>query len=191
MSDDNVQEEKVELKEIKEEVEQKESTDQDLQDDKTAEKIDDEEKISVKEEVDYKSKVFYLAAEMENQKKRFEREKANLVKFGNERVLTGMLDVLDNLERTVDSIKESDDDKIKNIVTGISMVKDQFSSVLKNNGLEKVECLGKIFDPNFHEAMSQQALEGKKDQEIINVFQDGYVLNGRLLRAAKVIIAKN
>ena len=71
------------------------------------------------------------------------------------------------------------------------MVRTQFLDVLKNNGLERVSCLGEVFDPNFHEALSQAPAEGKKDQEIIQEFQKGYVLNGRLLRAAKVVIANN
>lgn len=140
---------------------------------------------------DYKGKFFYVAAEMENMKKRFEREKTNLVKFGNEKVLSGLLDVVDNLDRTVDAIAGDEDEKVKNIYQGVEMVRTQFLDVLKNNGLEKIEALGEIFDPNFHEAMGQLPAEGKKDQEVIEVYQHGYSLNGRLLRAAKVVIAKN
>lgn len=142
-------------------------------------------------EEDYKGKFFYLAAEMDNMKKRFEREKSNLVKFGNEKVLSGLLEVVDNLDRTVDAIANDEDEKVKNIYQGVEMVRTQFLGVLKSNGLEKIEALGEIFDPNFHEAMAQMPAEGKKDQEVIQVYQHGYSLNGRLLRAAKVVIAKN
>ncbi len=151
----------------------------------------DEARKSETESEDFKSKFFYVAAEMENMKKRFEREKSNLVKFGNEKVLSELLDVVDNLDRTVDAIANDEDEKIKNIFQGIEMVRNQFLSTLKGNGLEKIEALGEIFDPNFHEAMAQQPAEGKQDQEVIQVFQHGYSLNGRLLRAAKVVIAKN
>lgn len=164
-----------------------------------AESVENEEMDNVetletkeeKEEEDFKSKFLYLAAEMENMRRRFEREKEGLVKFGNEKVLSGLLDVVDNLDRTLDAISNDEDEKVKNIVTGIEMVRNQFLEVLKNNGLEEVKALGEEFDPNFHEAMAQQPAEGKKDQEVISVFQKGYVLNGRLLRAAKVIVAKN
>lgn len=150
-----------------------------------------EELKADKEAVDFKAKFYYLAAEMDNMKKRFEREKTNLVKFGNEKVLSGLLEVVDNLDRTVDAIANDEDEKVKNIYQGIEMVRTQFLDVLKNNGLEKLDALGEIFDPNFHEAMAQMPAEGKKDQEIIQVYQNGYSLNGRLLRAAKVVIANN
>ena len=150
-----------------------------------------EELESNKEEEDYKGKFFYLAAEMDNMKKRFEREKSNLVKFGNEKVLSELLEVVDNLDRTVDAIANDEDEKVKNIYQGVEMVRTQFLNVLKSNGLEKIEALGQTFDPNFHEAMAQMPAEGKADQEVIQVYQHGYSLNGRLLRAAKVVIAKN
>ena len=139
---------------------------------------------------DYKDKYYYLAAEMENMRKRFERERANFVKYGNEKILTGLIEVVDNLDRTLDSLSESKDEKVQNIVVGIEMVRKQFLGVLKQNGLETVETEGKTFDPNFHEAIGQQESKDKKEDEIINVYQKGYVLGGRLLRAAKVVIAK-
>jgi len=144
-----------------------------------------------KDTEDYKSKFFYLAAEMDNMKKRFDRDKSNLVKFGNEKVLSELLEVVDNLDRTVDAIANDEDEKVKNIYQGVEMVRTQFLNVLKGNGLEKINAVGEIFDPNFHEAMAQMPAEGKKDQEVIQVYQHGYSLNGRLLRAAKVVIAKN
>lgn len=151
-----------------------------------------EEAEKVKEEVeDFKSKYYYLAAEMDNLRKRHDREKQNLVKFGNEKVLSGLLEVIDNLDRTLDAIGNDEDEKIKNVWTGIEMVRKQFLEVLKSNGLEQVETVGTKFDPNFHEAMAGQPAEGKENDEIITEFQKGYTLNGRLLRAAKVVIVNN
>jgi molecular chaperone GrpE len=142
-------------------------------------------------EEDFKEKYYYLAAEMENLRKRFDREKQNLLKYGSEKILSGLLEVVDNLDRTADAISSDEDEKIKNILTGISMVKKQFIDVLKSNGLKQVESVGHKFDPNIHEAMAGQPAEGKENDEIINEFQKGYTLNGRLLRAAKVIIVNN
>jgi molecular chaperone GrpE len=139
----------------------------------------------------FKEKYYYLAAEMENMRRRHEKDRQNLLKYGSEKILNGLLEVVDNLDRTADAVKDDDDEKMKNLYIGIDMVRQQFSSVLKDNGVSVVESLGKIFDPNFHEAMAQQPAEGKKEQEIINEYQKGYILNGRLLRAAKVIVAKN
>lgn len=143
------------------------------------------------EDQSFKEKFYYLAAEMENMKRRFEREKSSIVKYGTEKVLNGLLPVLDNLDRTLQALDGEQDDKVKNIITGVEMVRNQFIETLKQNGLEEVESVGKIFDPNFHEAMSQQAAEGKEDMEIIAEFEKGYILNGRLIRAAKVVVVKN
>ncbi|PIP92655.1 MAG: nucleotide exchange factor GrpE [Bdellovibrio sp. CG12_big_fil_rev_8_21_14_0_65_39_13] len=139
----------------------------------------------------FKEKYYYLAAEMENVRKRNERDREQLIKFGNDKVLTSMLEVVDNFDRTINMIGNDQDEKVKNICIGLEMVRTQFLDNLKKFGLEPVDSLGKIFDPNFHEAMGAQPAEGKEDQEIITEYQKGYVLNGRLLRAAKVIVAKN
>tara|TARA_R110000868_G_scaffold334495_5_gene595204 strand:- start:494 stop:1042 length:549 start_codon:yes stop_codon:yes gene_type:complete len=143
------------------------------------------------QEEDFKSKFYYLAAEMDNLRKRHEREREQLIKFGNEKVLSGLLDVIDNLERTTAAIENDEDEKIKNIFIGIDMVRKQFLDCLKNNGLETIESVGKDFDPNFHEALAQQPAPEKREGEVITEYQKGYVLNGRLLRAAKVVVAKN
>lgn len=144
-----------------------------------------------KKEDDFKAKYYYLAAEVENMRKRFERDKESLLKFGNEKVISSLVAVVDNFDLTVNALKNDEDDKVKNIVKGIDMIRSQFMEVLKQSGLTPVEALGKIFDPNFHEAMAQAPAPGKEDDEIIQVYLQGYALNGRLLRAAKVIVAKN
>jgi molecular chaperone GrpE len=144
-----------------------------------------------KEEVDYKAKYFYVAAEMDNYRKRMEREKENLLKYGNERVLSDLLDVVDNFERTMDMLRPDEDPKVKNIVTGLNMVTKQFLDTLARHGLSAVASVGQDFDPNFHEAMAQEYAEGKKPNEVIKEFQKGYTLNGRLIRPAKVVVASD
>lgn len=144
-----------------------------------------------KDEVDYKAKYFYIAAEMDNYRKRMERERENLVKFGNERVLSDLIEVMDNFERTIQMLKFDEDEKVKNILTGLEMVSKQFLDTLTKHGLTPVEAIGKDFDPNFHEAMAQEYVEGKKPNEIIKEYQKGYTLNGRLIRASKVVVASD
>ncbi len=144
-----------------------------------------------KSEEDFKAKYYYLAAEFDNARKRFEREKENLIKFGNDKVLTSLITVVDNFDLTVNALRSDNDDKVQNIVKGIDMIRNQFLDVLKSNGLTQVEALGKTFDPNFHEAVAQAPAPGKEDQEVITEYQRGYTLNGRLLRAAKVVVANN
>lgn len=149
-----------------------------------------EVKEAVKED-SFKEKYYYVAAELDNTRKRFEREKENLLKYGNEKVLSSLLTVIDNFDLTVNSLKNDNDDKVQNIVKGIEMIRSQFIDTLKNNGLTEVESLGKQFDPNFHEAVAQAPAPGKENNEIITEYQRGFVLNGRLLRAAKVVVANN
>lgn len=148
------------------------------------------EKKKEKEKDDYKEKFLYLAADMENLKKRQERERQGFIKYGNEKILKDLINVVDNFDRSIDAIKNDEDEKIKNIAVGIEMVKGQFLEVLVANGLQPIESVGKKFDPNFHEALTKQEVEGKEEDEIIAEYQKGYMLNGRLLRASKVVVAK-
>jgi molecular chaperone GrpE len=150
-----------------------------------------EAEIPKKEEVDYKAKYFYIAAEMDNYRKRMEREKDNLLKYGNERVLSDLLEVVDNFERTIGMLKPDTDEKIQNIVVGLDMVRKQFLDTVSKHGLSPVDSIGKEFDPNFHEAMAQEYVEGKKPNEVIKEFQKGYTLNGRLIRPSKVVVASD
>jgi len=176
---------KVNLKEADSGIEELEATVEALEEESIKEEVEE------KKEEDFKAKYFYLAAETENMRKRMEREKESFLKYGNEKILSQLIEVVDNFDRTVEAAADEKDEKVKNIVTGIEMVRTQFLDILKNNGLEIIQSLGEEFDPNLHEAMAQQPAEGKKDQEVIQEFQKGYVLNGRLLRASKVIIANN
>lgn len=162
--------------------------DQNLETDSGAEVMNEE---PVKAGEDFKAKYYYLAAEFDNAKKRFEREKENLLKYGNEKLLSSLVGVVDNFDLTVNALQSDNDDKVQNIVKGINMIRAQFAEVLKQNGLTPVESLGKVFDPNFHEAVAQAPAPGKEDQEVITEYQRGYLLNGRLLRASKVVVANN
>jgi molecular chaperone GrpE len=140
---------------------------------------------------EYKDKYYYLAAEMQNMQRRFDKDKENLLKYGSEKILTDMLDVVDNLERTLGFIKTDEDEKVKNIVVGIEMISKMFIDALSKHGLKSIDALGKEFDPHFHEALAQQPVEGKPNMEVIQVHQNGYILNDRVIRAAKVIVVKN
>jgi molecular chaperone GrpE len=185
------------LKDVSEEMENENMNDK-AEDTKEAKKEEAKETTEAqptveakKEEVDFKAKYFYIAAEMDNYRKRMEREKENLLKFGNERVLSDLLQVVDNFDRTIDMLKPDQDPKMKNIVIGLDMVKKQFIDALSKHGLTPVDSVGKEFDPNFHEAMAQEYAEGAKPNHIIKEFQKGYTLNGRLIRPSKVVVASD
>jgi molecular chaperone GrpE len=136
----------------------------------------------------WKEKYLYQAAEMENMKKRWERERDQIIKFGNDSVIADTLPTLDLFELTVSSISGSQDPQVKNIVVGLNMIQKQFLDALSKHGLTRLEVLGKEFDPKFHEAISQETVADQKVGTILRVQQSGYLHNGRLLRAAKVVV---
>jgi len=150
-----------------------------------------EAKVEEKPAEDFKEKYYYLAAEMQNMQRRFDKEKDNLHKYGSEKIIRDMLDVVDNLERTLNFIRPDKDEKIKNIVVGIEMIEKMFIESLGKHGLKQIDALGETFDPHFHEALAQQPDEGKENNTILQVHQNGYALSDRVIRAAKVIIVKN
>ncbi len=156
-----------------------------------ANQIDDLTQVAqlTKEIEEHKAKYLYLAAEMDNVKKRNQREQEQIHKYGQEKILKDLVEVVDNFDRTVEALRLDNDDKVKNIVVGIDMVRKQFLDTLSKHGLTTIACVGE-FDPNFHEALGQEKVEGAKKNEISKVFQNGYVLSGRVLRAAKVMIAQ-
>jgi molecular chaperone GrpE len=150
----------------------------------------EELKTDEKKEEDFKDKYYYLAAEMQNMQRRFDKEKSDLLKYGTERVLRDMLEVADNFERTLNAIKMIDDEQARNIVYGIEMVSKQFAETLSRHGIKEVKAHGEKFDPNFHEAMEQRHDDEAEEMDILHVHQSGYLLNDRLIRPAKVAVCK-
>lgn len=136
----------------------------------------------------WKAKFYYQAAEIENMRKRWDKEREQILKYGTDSIISDILPTLDLFELTVSSISGSQDPQVKNIVIGLNMVQKQLLDSLSKHGLNKLEALDKAFDPNFHEAISQENVANKKPGIILRVQQSGYLHNGRLLRAAKVIV---
>jgi len=130
-------------------------------------------------------KYIYLYADFDNYKKRTVKERSELIKYGFENAARDLLQVSDNLKRAVDHMPESVD---KNLRTGIQMVLEQFHSTLHQHGVEPILADGHPFDPNIHEAVGQQPSD-KPAGTIIQEHQKGYVLHGRLLRPARVMIS--
>jgi molecular chaperone GrpE len=148
------------------------------------------EAVEDSESQKYKEKYYYLAAEYENALKRFEREKSNIVKFGSENILRDVLGSIDLFELTVNALVNEQDAKIKNITVGLEMIRKQMIDSLSRHGLERVSALNSPFDPNLHEAVAQEVKADVAENTVIKEHQAGYKLNGRLLRAAKVVVSK-
>jgi len=147
-----------------------------------------EEQIRLKDEELANQKDTFLRekAELENFKKRLTKEKDDFVLFANERLLKELVQIEDNLERAM----EVPNATLESLKEGVEMIQKQFSAFLKNQKAEPIEALGKPFDPNLHEVLSQQESEEFPENTVIQQYSKGYTLNGRILRSAKVVIAK-
>jgi molecular chaperone GrpE len=123
-----------------------------------------------------------LKAEFENSRKRQERERLRILSMASERLVQELLPVLDNLDRALEAGGD--------IREGVQATRDQLAEVLGEEGLLPVASDGQIFDPNVHEAVMGQVSEEHEEGTIIQTFQRGYVLNGKPIRTAKVVVAK-
>lgn len=133
-------------------------------------------------------KLLYFQAEFENFKKLKAKEKQDTLKFGNEVLIKELLPVLDNLERALDHASNTED--FKSIHEGVKIVLNEFLKVVERAGVEKVDALGKKFDPNFHEAFFQEEKVDVAPDTVVSEMQKGYILNGRLIRPSMVTISK-
>jgi molecular chaperone GrpE len=141
-----------------------------------------------KEAADNYDRYVRSVADLENHRRRTVREKEELRQFAASRVLEDLLPVIDNLGLGLAAAKAPNAD-LKTLVGGISMVAEQLKSSLANHGLKEVNPLGQPFDPNLHEAISQQPSAEVAEGSVITVVRVGFTLNGRLLRPASVIVS--
>lgn len=138
----------------------------------------------------YKDRYVRAVAEMENIRRRSEKERSDLLKYGLESTLRDLLPVLDSFELAVPSenaTPEADANE-KSFHSGVLMVKKQMLDTLKKHGLEQIEAKDKPFDPNFHQAIQRVESADHKEETVAGEFQKGYVLNGRLIRPAMVSV---
>jgi molecular chaperone GrpE len=127
-------------------------------------------------------------AELDNYRKRAVREKADAIKYGNENLLRDILPLVDNVDRALEHAGTSDD--FEAFKKGLKMLHEQLLCCLKKYGVEVIDTAGKHFDPNVHEAMLQVVSDEHETGKVVNEFERGYLLNGRLLRPAKVCVCK-
>ncbi len=125
-------------------------------------------------------------ADLENQRKRLARDIEQARRFANERLLSDLLPVFDSLDAGLSAAGEGDA-----LRHGLELTYKQLLKVAADNGMTLLDPTGQPFDPEHHQAISQGEAEGVAPGHVITVFQKGYVLNGRLLRPALVIVAKH
>ncbi|MBW1917619.1 MAG: nucleotide exchange factor GrpE [Deltaproteobacteria bacterium] len=137
----------------------------------------------------YYERMLRLAAEVENLKKRQERERTELVQFANESLIRELLPVVDNLELALEHSRQQDAPPA--MVEGVEMVLRGFLQALAKFGVSQINALGEKFDPAYHNAVMQQEDSEAEDQTIIQELQKGYLLQNRLLRPTMVVVARN
>jgi molecular chaperone GrpE len=141
-----------------------------------------------KEAADNYDRYVRSVADLDNHRRRTVREKDELRQFASSRVLEDLLPVIDNLGLGLAAAKAPNAD-LKTLVGGISMVAEQLKSSLATHGLKEVNPVGQPFDPNLHEAISQQPSADIAEGSVATVVRVGFTLNGRLLRPASVIVS--
>ncbi len=127
-------------------------------------------------------------AEMENIKKSGKKEREDLAKYANESLIKDILPVIDNLEKAISHTKEGSNSS--GLLEGVELTLGAIKKTLEKAGIKEVVAEGKLFDPNFHEAILQQEDNETKPGHIIKELQKGYLLNGRLIRPSMVIVAQ-
>ena len=142
-----------------------------------------------KESAGHYDRYLRAAADLENYKKRMARDHADLVKYGNEKLVKDLMPILDSLDR---ALKQTNDAsaEVQAFSDGLKLIEAQFMACLQKHGVEKIEARGKDFDPNFHQAVMMIESEDFEDNKVIEEFETGYLLNGRLLKPAKVSVSK-
>lgn len=128
-------------------------------------------------------------AELINYRKRKDEEVSTKLKFANQDLIMDILPVLDNFERAI-KLQKSDDTALTKFLDGFKMLYTSLNETLKRYGVEEIDCLGKEFDPNLHEAMLVDKDENQADNIVTEVLIKGYILKGRVIRAASVKVNK-
>ena len=129
-------------------------------------------------------------ADFDNFKKRAAREKIEAAQYATFALLQKVLPVLDNFEMALAAAQSAKDDKLASLQSGVLMIQQQLKSVLTETGLEEIDAAGKPFDPNFHEAVSEQESAEVAEGNVLLQLRKGYKFKDRLLRPATVIVAK-
>ena len=131
-----------------------------------------------------------LSADFDNFKKRAAREKQETIQFANQTLLQKLIPVLDNLEMALSAALAGQNGSEDSLKTGLTMVNSQFKSALAECGLEEIDATNKLFDPNWHEAVSQQETAEVPEGQVVQQLRKGYKIKERLIRPAQVIVAR-
>ena len=136
------------------------------------------------EEEALNTKYLRLMADFQNYKRRTEKEKSDIYAFANEKIVSELLNVIDNFERALDAGNEGD-----SFVEGMNLIFKQLQGVLEKAGVVEIEALGQDFDPNFHHAVLTEDSAEYESGKVTAVLQKGYLLNNKVIRPSMVKVA--
>lgn len=154
--------------------------------------IPETEYLKLKQEAvqakEYWDKILRLQADFENTRRRLDKDRQEFIKYANEGIILELLNILDDLERTVE-LAESEKKDFAVFLKGVEMILAHLYELLKENGIKPIEAEGRIFDPHFHEALMQVENKELPEHTVVQELQKGYLLNDRVIRTAKVKVA--
>lgn len=152
----------------------------------TPEEIIEQLKADLEKE---KKEYLFLMADFDNYRKRTLQEKLDLIKNGGEKVLEGILPVVDDMERAIEAIEKGGD--IESLKEGVDLIYNKLMGYLKSNNVEPIKSTGELFDTDFHEAVTTfPAPEEDQKGKVIDTVLKGYTLNDKVLRHAKVVVGQ-
>jgi molecular chaperone GrpE len=134
------------------------------------------------------AKLQRVSADYANYQKRMPKQIADSIAYEKERVIKTLLPALDNFEHTLQNMHKSENVDV--LAKGVRIIYDQILDILKSHNVEQIEALGEKFDPAMHQAMTRQSDPEKDEDTVLEEFQKGYKLNGRVIRPSRVIVNK-
>jgi molecular chaperone GrpE len=144
--------------------------------------------ITKENNAELQDRLLRLGAEFENYRKRVQREREDLIKYAGELFILELLHIVDNFERAFQAADKTQDFKV--LHQGVEMILKDVENFLKEKGVKKIVTVGSQFDPHKHEAIENVVCADKAEGMVVEELQTGYELNGKVIRPAKVKIAK-
>ena len=138
---------------------------------------------------EYYDRLQRQVAEADNLRKRLAKEKQDAIRYANEALIEELLPTMDSFEMAISAARNSDDNSIDSLKTGIEMVYTQLKRILEEIGVTEIDAIGQAFDPSQHEAMSRKKTDEAEEGTVLEQTRKGYRLRDRLLRAASVVVA--
>ena len=185
---ENLEGEAVQNEAVEEQNENVENQETEKSAEETSDNCDDKVKKLEAELEEWKNSYTRKLAEFQNFAKRKENEVAEMRKYASEEIVVKLLDNIDNLERAVDASKESQN--FDSLIEGVNMILNNLKHLLTEEGVEEIEAAGKEYDPYEHKAMITENKEELDDNVVVQVFQKGYKMKGKVVRPAMVTVNK-